>query len=329
MKVVFPHGGVSPTLDAAARYRAPGAFIDLSDGTVHYEIAGPLNGQPVVLIHGFSVPDYIWDPTFAALADAGFRVLRYDLYGRGFSDRPETAYNPDLFDRQLLQLLTALNFPLPADLIGVSMGGVIAARFTDRHPAETRRLCLIDPAGVAPRPSLASRLETLPVLGELHSHFFAEKILLSRLFYDFFRPDRVSPDYVDNFREQMYYRGYKRALLSTLRHGLLHGAAETYRRIGQQKRATLLIWGRQDRTIPFTDSLVLRKLIPDIEFHPIDEAGHIPHYECPERVHPILIDFLTRISLKDCRTRPENAIQPPCGNRISTKPKSNLSRRFQ
>lgn len=37
-------------------------------------------------MHGFSVPYYIWEPTFAALVQAGLRVLRYDLYGRGYSD---------------------------------------------------------------------------------------------------------------------------------------------------------------------------------------------------------------------------------------------------
>jgi pimeloyl-ACP methyl ester carboxylesterase len=294
MKVVFPFGGALPALGAAARHRAPGKFIDLPGGMVHYEIEGPPAGQPVVLIHGFGVPSYIWDPTFQVLSDTGFRVLRYDLYGRGFSDRPDVTYNPDLFDQQLFHLLAALDFPLPADLIGVSMGGVIAAHFTDRHSSKVRRLCLIDPAGVAPRPSLVSRLETLPVLGELRMHFFGEKILVSGLFDDFYRPDRAPPGYEDKFREQMRYRGYRRALLSTQRHGLLHGMAETYRRIGQQKRATLLIWGREDRTIPFANSLKLRKLIPDIEFHPIDRAGHIPHYECPERVHPILIEFLGR-----------------------------------
>jgi len=45
-------------------------------------------GPAVALVHGFSVPYYVWDPTAPELARAGFRVLRYDLYGRGYSDRP-------------------------------------------------------------------------------------------------------------------------------------------------------------------------------------------------------------------------------------------------
>ena len=78
----------SETLTDAVRSQVSGSFLRLADGVVHYELAGPpptvLDARTVVLIHGFSVPYYIWDPTFEALAQAGFRVLRYDLYGRGY-----------------------------------------------------------------------------------------------------------------------------------------------------------------------------------------------------------------------------------------------------
>src|SRR5262245_18214081 len=80
-------------IDAAARRTAPGKFVRLTDGTTHYDVAGPDSGRPIVLVHGFSVPYYIWDSTAKALATAGHRVIRYDEYGRGFSDRPSVVYN--------------------------------------------------------------------------------------------------------------------------------------------------------------------------------------------------------------------------------------------
>jgi len=107
-------------LDAEARSGAPGQFIELTEGTVHYELAGPSHAQTVVLVPGFSVPYRIWDPTFEALVRAGFQVLRYDLFGRGYSDRPDTQYNQDLFDLQLSNLLEALEINKPVDLVGLS-----------------------------------------------------------------------------------------------------------------------------------------------------------------------------------------------------------------
>src|SRR5215813_9617396 len=88
-------------LDAATRGRLPGRFAKLSDGYTHYELGGPAEGRVVVLAAGFSVPYYIWDPTFAALTAGGFRVLRYDYYGRGYSDRPTIPFDDEMYVRQL------------------------------------------------------------------------------------------------------------------------------------------------------------------------------------------------------------------------------------
>ena len=90
------------TLDGTARQSLEvmaygGSYVSLGAGVTHFELAGPPDAQTVVLVHGFSVPYYIWDPTFDALAAAGFRVLRYDLFGRGWSDRPERALQSRIF----------------------------------------------------------------------------------------------------------------------------------------------------------------------------------------------------------------------------------------
>ena len=64
-----------------------GSFTRLPSGVTHYELKGPDTGQVVVLVHGSTIPMYIWDEQVDDLAKAGFRVLRYDQYGKGFSDR--------------------------------------------------------------------------------------------------------------------------------------------------------------------------------------------------------------------------------------------------
>src|SRR5881296_630869 len=134
-------------LDPAARAATPGAFALLSDGYTHYELGGPASGdgRVVVLAAGFTVPYYIWDPTFSALTAAGFRVLRYDYYGRGYSDRPNIAYNQDLYVRQLTQLLDALNIREPIDLAGLSFGGSLITSFANRYPQRVRSLVYVDP----------------------------------------------------------------------------------------------------------------------------------------------------------------------------------------
>src|SRR5205823_8089824 len=139
-------------LDDAARRGAPGSFVRLADGVTHYELTGPNTARTVVLLSGMSVPYYLWDPTHDALAAAGYRVLRYDYYGRGLSDRPDVEYDLNTYDRQLNELLDTLRIRGPIDLAGVSMGGVVAADFATKHPEHVRSLILVDP-GFATVPS--------------------------------------------------------------------------------------------------------------------------------------------------------------------------------
>lgn len=285
--------GETQVLDDAARATAPGQFAALTDGFTHYEIAGPPSPVTTVLVHGFSVPCFIWDPTFAGLASAGLRVLRYDLFGRGYSDRPDIVYNQACYDRQLVDLLNTLGIDKPINLIGLSMGGAIAVGFADKHPERVGKLVLIDPAGMPMKQSPLINLIRIPYLGEWLFDQFAEKLLIANLAKDFYTRDKIK-EFEVRYREQMQYIGFKRGLVSTLRFGPLNTMSEAYTRVGGHPRPSLLIWGKEDRTVPFEISHTVRAVLPKAEFHAIGGAGHIPHYEQPVLINPLLIKFLTR-----------------------------------
>ena len=281
----------SLTLSEETRASLPGSFIALPLGVTHYQLGGPPSGRAVVLVHGFSVPLYLWDPTFEALVGAGFRVLRYDLFGRGGSDRPHLKNNVDLFDRQLETLLDALAIASPVSLVGVSMGAIIAASFADRHPERVDRLALIDPAGFPLNWGLPFRLMALPVVGELMMPLFGARMLASGLPGDLFWPEGY-PQYVDQFYPQLAYQGFRRSILSTLRCMPLDDHEAVYRRVGALDRPILLVWGEHDGTVPFEYHRAALQAMPQAEFHAVREAGHIPHYERPEVVGPLLVRFL-------------------------------------
>jgi pimeloyl-ACP methyl ester carboxylesterase len=281
-------------LDDPIRESQQGSFIRLPEGQVHYELAGPDDGPLVVLIHGFSIPYYLWDPTFKALTRAGLRVLRFDLFGRGYSDRPRACYDLAFFSRQLSNLLSALQIHQPLHLAGVSMGGPICLQFALDHPQDVNSVCLIDPAGLQPPDLFDSRL-TIPLLGELLFAFQTRRKVLESLEIDLFRPERF-PEYVEQYLPQLRLRGSNAALLSTLRSGVLDRKEELYRQFGQTGIPVQLFWGMQDRTFPFEISREVLAILSQAEFHAITDARHVPHYEYPEIVHPLMIDFLKRIS---------------------------------
>jgi pimeloyl-ACP methyl ester carboxylesterase len=136
-----------------------------------------------------------------------------------------------------------------------------------------------------------SRLILQPWIGEWLFSLFGNRILLAELTKDFSEPERF-PAYVEMAKAQLSYKGYKRALLSTLRNDALSNLTELYLRVGRQERDSLLIWGDEDRLIPFELSRRVLKVLPGIQFHPIEGAGHLPHYEKPDVVNPLLIGFL-------------------------------------
>lgn len=288
----FSYRGETKDLDERTRKEASGSFVQLSDGFTHYELSHPEAKETVVLVHGFSTPYFIYDPTFEFLTQSGFRVLRYDLYGRGFSDRPETPYNVDLFVRQLADLIAALQIAGPVSLVGLSMGGPITATFTLRFPERVNKLVWIDPAGARPVfPLLTTKIARIPGLGEAILNLIGTDGVAQNIAADIF--DRSSIElFHDRYLIQMQYRGFKHAILSTVRSGMLGSFLDEYRQIGKMNKPVLLFWGRDDHTVPFEHSDILKQAIPQLKFHAVEGCGHIPHYEKAEEVNPILLRFL-------------------------------------
>ena len=282
-------------LDDEARASAPGQFIQLKDGLVHYELGGNPADPLVVLVHGFSTPGYTWDPTFQPLIDAGFRVLRFDLYGRGFSDRPETDYNIDLFVSQLEGLLDKLEISQPIHLVGLSMSGPITAEYANRHPESIRTLTLVDPLVTNMFASDTFPL-TLPGIGEYLMAVVMEPFYLPQSQNgDLVHPENF-PDWAAQYKVQTQYKGFGRAILSTMRGIAKEDTLAIYKELAGKGVPILIIRGKEDQTISLEDINLLREMIPDHEFQAIEDAGHIPHYEHPEVVNPLLVQFFNENS---------------------------------
>ena len=276
-------------LDAAARKSAPGQFVRLSDGYTHYELAGPPGARVVVLAAGATVPYYIWDPTFKALVDAGFRVLRYDYYGRGFSDRPDIAFTQDLYVRQLHELLDAVHITGPFDLGGLSFGGAVITSVAAKYPDRVRSLIYVDPAFRTPQTLTA--LESVPWMWNIMTAILDERSWADGQLGDFLHPERF-PDWPDRYRVQLRYRGFRRARLADLQSNTTADQRDELQKVGENQRPVLVIWGKQDPNVPFDLSASLMSVMPYARLIAVDEAGHLPQWERPDIVQPAIVSFL-------------------------------------
>ena len=135
-----------PDLTAETRKELPGSFVELSAGVTHYELRGDPEGDCVVLIHGNAAPYVSWDNTIEDLGAAGLRVLRYDLFGHGYSDRPKLGTSDrHFYNTQLAELLSRLEIPYPILVMGTSQGGAIGACFASENPGAVGKLALLAP----------------------------------------------------------------------------------------------------------------------------------------------------------------------------------------
>ena len=82
-----------------------GAWVSLEKGNLYYRWYYPdtkvMSNETVVLVHGFSTPHFVWDGMKGFLLDAGYSVLVFDHYGRGYSERPKIKYTKDVFVQSL------------------------------------------------------------------------------------------------------------------------------------------------------------------------------------------------------------------------------------
>jgi pimeloyl-ACP methyl ester carboxylesterase len=259
-----------------------GQYIKLSQGITHYQIGGPDTGRTVILVHGFSVPYFIWDGTYDYLVKLGFRVLRYDQYGRGFSDRPDVTYDQYLYQNQLTDLIKQLHLKISISVIGVSFGGEVITNFTCKHPELVSKVILIDPAYPSKTPS-APKLYT-----DYYEATHGDERATGQL-QDFKYPER-HPDWVNKYRPQMQYKGFRNALIST-QYNYNYKGRQDNMCLNSTNKPVLLIWGKEDHTVPFTFSDSIRSVLK-VDFFPVDDAGHLPYIEQAEKVNAKIGEFL-------------------------------------
>ncbi len=276
-------------LNDTIRHQLGGSYIRLSDGVTHYEIKGTNAEKRVVLIHGGTIPFWMWDDQSDALHHAGFQVLRYDMYGRGYSDRPYITYNKLTYQRQLLELVNNLGWQDHFDLVGHSFGGAVAINFTAAFPNRVRKLVLISPVmknyPVPPafRPFL---------IGEILLRFSGINKMKKRI-KQWLTDHPRKEEMMTLFVKQIVFKGFQRSFLSMIRHDSFDDYTSVYQTVGHQKRESLLIWGVQDTEVKKEIIEDIQVCIPHIQLAYIENAGHGIVFQTPQEIIQIITRFLS------------------------------------
>lgn len=274
-------------MTAERREAAPGEIAHLPQGATQYRWTGPEDGKVAVLIHGLSTPSYVFAATERSLAALGYRVLSYDLYGRGYSARARGRQDRAFFLAQLRGLLKHQQVAGPLTVLGFSMGGQIAAAFAAVEP-DVEALVLVAPAGLMPP---KETIWTAPVLGDWLVRVAGGHVLRRELIEHRTTPT-VVPDLEDRQAEETRKRGYLPALLSSRRYLLAEGSDQDHRRVAAVQIPVLAIWGAEDPVIPKRALGRLAELNPNARHVEIRGAGHNLLQTHPTEVAAALKAFL-------------------------------------
>jgi len=255
-------------------------FATVYGAKIHFVEAG--TGAPLILIHGLADDVAVWDSVIPPLA-ASFRVIALDQIGFGRSDKPLLSYRVSTFVDFLDGFLNELKIKR-ASLVGNSLGGWVAAAFTLAHPERVERLVLSDAAGYAalaktmdPRALSALRLasrDDIRYLGPLTFH------------------DKQFYEDVDLAFKQRLATGDSYTVGRIL-DSMIRGEDVLDGRLGAIHKPTLIVWGREDRLIPLNFAERFHKEITGSRLEVIDNCGHMPHVECPEKFNTAVLQFLS------------------------------------
>jgi len=232
----------------------------------------------LVMLHGYGESLMAW----RAIADRlgqRFRVVAVDLPGFGVSDKPPGPYTLDAMHRRLAAFVARWTDG-PVIVVGHSMGGEIAASLAMSEPRVVAAV-LVAPAGY----ELAALIDSLPpsVAGLAGA---ATPLVLPVHDPQWLREPDHRADY-----DPVLDSAYRNAARTVLEQFDFAALRDRFRTLA---KPVLLLWGRQDPTIPFEIGEAVAAELPCATFVPIEGALHRPHQAQPDRVAAEIEGFLTR-----------------------------------
>lgn len=256
--------------------------IQLQDVTLRYEVAG--EGQPLLFLNGLGMSLEDWDSQ-AAFFSKEYHVIRFDYRGQGESDKPPGPYSIPLFCEDAANLLHRLNAG-PANLVGLSMGGMVAFQMAVSHPGLLRSMVIVNSGPELVLRNRRQKFEFLKrrlIVRMLGMRTMA-KILAGSLF-----PEKGQEKLRDEITNR-WARNDKDAYIQSFMALMNWSVSE---RLGEIRRPTLIVSADRDYT-PVSFKKAYADRMPDAELVVISNSRHATPMDQPEKFNNIVADFLKR-----------------------------------
>ncbi|GAB3026761.1 alpha/beta fold hydrolase [Natronobiforma cellulositropha] len=262
--------------------------LERAGSTVHYWLAGPADGPLVACTHGASMDHRLFEPQVEPLANAGYRVLTWDVRGHGRSKPIGEPFTVPAVADDLLALLDELDAERTV-LLGQSFGGYISQEVTYRHPERVAALGIVGSTDLLDRPPLLEylALRLSPYLFRVWPDGHLRKLIAERTAHT----DPVR-EYAFDATRQLSKREFLTVWDAV---ATCHRSDPAYR----IERPLLLTHGGHDGTGTIArDAPAWAAREPNCRYEVIPDAGHNANQDNPDYFNRVLLEFLDGISLE-------------------------------
>ena len=277
--------------------KAKMAFMDVKPATS--------NGQSVILFHGKNFTGLYWKEVISFLSNAGYRVIAPDQIGWGLSTKPDMKYTFEMLAQNNKLLLDSLQID-KVNVIGHSMGGILAARFALMYPARTAKLILEDPLGLEDyKKFIPYKTMEQQYKKELAATYASYK-KYQQSYYPLWKPEYEQ--YVVAQAEPLKQKDFSAvAWINALTYQMIYEQPVLYD-LYKLNVPVLLLVGKADRTFIGKDLLPAKKQKLHGNFPALATAagkkiknskvvvlagvGHIPHIQTPDVFQKNVLNFL-------------------------------------
>jgi pimeloyl-ACP methyl ester carboxylesterase len=282
----------------------------IGGNTIRYIKTG--RGPTLVLLHTLRTQLDIFEKLVPLLSKS-FTVYALDYPGHGFSDIPETDYDPDLFVRTVEEFLDKLDLE-DVTLAGISIGGVIPLIVAAKHNPRVKKVIAINPYDYAHGMGIARgngwswltfNLAKVPVLGEtvmrLRNRFIEKRILQGGVA----NPEAITPGFGEQVRASGFRPGHYRAFLNLLRHA--HMWDDARQRYGEINLPVLVIYGDQDWSRQEERRRTVQA-IPGATVETVAHGGHFLSLDRPERLAELVKSFTSAQASQATKLSPDDRV---------------------
>lgn len=260
---------------------------------------------PLIFIHGFGASIEHWRNNLPVIAE-NHTVYAIDLLGFGASRKANVNYGAALWREQIRDFWQTF-IGEPAILIGNSIGSLVCLSVADTYPDLAAGLVMLSLPDVSVRQEMLPRF-LRPLVTNLEN-LVASPLLIGNLLKFLRQPSvirrwagvayhdktAITEELVEILANPAYDRGSEQTLYALSRSVRTAGfAAPVKETVPRLRIPTLLIWGLQDRMVPPSQARAIAALNSQVELVELENVGHCPHDECPDRFNSLLLKWLEK-----------------------------------